>query len=177
MPHGRARRTVPTTRSQTRCRPQSQHGHRARPGGFKHLRTDDTPRRPPAGDGGGIVTGPGRELDPTTCPRLADSGVYLLGALTSPERADYAAHLTGCTDCQSEVDQLAHLPALLNRITVPAPPSGPGVTSPASVTTTGRPPGKQDQVLPADRSARPARTRRHGRTVDPARRGSDPVRR
>jgi hypothetical protein len=101
------------------------------------------------------VTGPGRELDPTRCPRLADSGVYLLGALTSPERADYAAHLTGCTDCQSEVDQLAHLPALLNRITVPAPPSGPGVTSPASATTTGRPPGSRTRSCP--RTGPPAR--------------------
>jgi hypothetical protein len=72
------------------------------------------------------VTGPGHELDPPGCLRLADSGVYLLGALPSPEHADYAAHLNKCTDCQREVEQLAHLPALLNRIT-----TGPDLTSPA----------------------------------------------
>lgn len=62
------------------------------------------------------MNGPGRELDQGSCPRLAESGVYLLGALTAPEAADYAAHLDACTACRREVDQLAQLPTLLNRV-------------------------------------------------------------
>jgi anti-sigma factor RsiW len=122
------------------------------------------------------VTEPGRELDPAGCPRLADSGVYLLGALTSPERADYAAHLNGCTHCQSEVDQLAHLPALLNRITAPAPPTGPGVTSPASATTTGRPTGRRTRSRQrTGPPARPAPADTGGQSTRPGRRGPGPV--
>lgn len=72
------------------------------------------------------MTGPGsgRELDAASCPRLADSGVYLLGALTASEAVDYAAHLDGCTACRREVDQLAQLPALLSRVHRGAAPVG-----------------------------------------------------
>jgi hypothetical protein len=89
----------------------------------------------------GIVTGPGGEFGPPVCPCLADSGVYLLGALVPRERADYAGHLGACPVCRREVDELAHLPALLNRVTAwfvapregdgdgdgdPTPPAVPG---------------------------------------------------
>lgn len=117
------------------------------------------------------MTVPGRELDPAGCPRLVDSGVFLLGAITSPERADYAAHLNGCTDCQREVDQLAHLPALLSRIT--PPPTGRGVTSPASATTTGRPTGSRTRSRPrTGLPGRPAPADTAGQSTRP---GSGPV--
>jgi RNA polymerase sigma-70 factor (ECF subfamily) len=56
----RPTRACPTGEPAGRCLPpvrgpdavsQSHHGHRAGPGALKHLRTDDTPRRAPAGDG------------------------------------------------------------------------------------------------------------------------------
>ena len=73
-------------------------------------------------------SGPELELDQAECPRLVDSGAYLLGALTPPERADYAAHLARCPTCQREVGALAYVAALLSRTTAPA--TGCGTTSP-----------------------------------------------
>lgn len=56
------------------------------------------------------------------CPRVAESGAYLLGSLPPAERADYAAHLPDCQHCLAEVGQLAGLPGLLARS--PGPPPG-----------------------------------------------------
>jgi hypothetical protein len=71
-----------------------------------------TPGGPPSGD----------EHDASGCPRVLDSGVYVLCALSRAEHAEYATHLQGCATCRHEVDQLAPLPALLAGIG--ASPSG-----------------------------------------------------
>jgi hypothetical protein len=67
-----------------------------------------------------------------TCPMLAESGVYVLGALSPAERQAYERHMTTCAECRSEVANLAVLPGLLGRLdeaslaepeTIEAPPT------------------------------------------------------
>jgi hypothetical protein len=79
---------------------------------------------------GGVVNASGPELDQAECPRLVDSGVFLLGALNPPERADYAAHLSRCSACRREVSELAEVAALVSRTTSSASATGSGTTSP-----------------------------------------------
>jgi anti-sigma factor RsiW len=76
------------------------------------------------------VNASGPELDQAECPRLVDSGVFLLGALNPPERADYAAHLSRCSACRREVSELADVAALVSRTTSSASATGSGTTSP-----------------------------------------------
>jgi hypothetical protein len=70
----------------------------------------------------------------TTCPKLVESGVYVLGALPPGQRLEYERHLTTCAECRAEVGDLAVLPGLLGRLdeasvsvfaasAEPAPPS------------------------------------------------------
>jgi len=54
------------------------------------------------------------------CPRAADAGAYVLGALTPAERSGYGRHLAGCAQCRDEVTDLAALPGLLGRLDAPA---------------------------------------------------------
>lgn len=51
-----------------------------------------------------------------TCPKLVESGVYVLGALPPGQRLDYERHLTTCAECRTEVGDLAVLPGLLGRL-------------------------------------------------------------
>jgi hypothetical protein len=51
-----------------------------------------------------------------SCPRLADLGGYVLGALEPAERASVDAHLSGCPECREELSRLAPLPGLLGRL-------------------------------------------------------------
>ncbi len=51
-----------------------------------------------------------------TCPKLVESGVYVLGALPPGQRLDYERHLTTCAECRAEVGDLAVLPGLLGRL-------------------------------------------------------------
>jgi hypothetical protein len=52
----------------------------------------------------------------TTCPKLVESGVYVLGALPPGQRLDYERHLATCAECRAEVGDLAVLPGLLGRL-------------------------------------------------------------
>lgn len=52
----------------------------------------------------------------TTCPKLVDSGVYVLGALSPAQRLEYERHLATCAECRAEVGDLAVLPGLLGRL-------------------------------------------------------------
>jgi hypothetical protein len=51
-----------------------------------------------------------------SCPQLAESGVYILGALPPAERLAYEKHLVTCDECRAEVSDLAGLPGLLGRL-------------------------------------------------------------
>lgn len=52
----------------------------------------------------------------TTCPKLVESGVYVLGALPPGQRLEYERHLATCAECRAEVGDLAVLPGLLGRL-------------------------------------------------------------
>lgn len=51
-----------------------------------------------------------------SCPKLVESGVYVLGALPPGQRLDYERHLSTCAECRTEVGDLAVLPGLLGRL-------------------------------------------------------------
>jgi len=53
------------------------------------------------------------------CPHVADSGVYVLGALAPAQRLEYERHLATCAECRAEVNDLAMLPGLLGRVENP----------------------------------------------------------
>lgn len=51
-----------------------------------------------------------------TCPRIVDSGVYVLGALAPGQRLEFERHMASCEECRAEVNDLAVLPGLLGRL-------------------------------------------------------------
>lgn len=66
-----------------------------------------------------------------TCPKLVESGVYVLGALPPGQRLDYERHLTTCAECRAEVGDLAVLPGLLGRLDEASVAMFAGSTEPA----------------------------------------------
>ncbi len=91
------------------------------------------------------------------CPRLAEAGTYLLGALSPGERAAYAAHLEFCPQCLREVGQLAGLPGLLGRgadlAAWSAAPSAASATLPPAAAAASTDAASEPQVGPAARTA------------------------
>ncbi len=81
------------------------------------------------------------------CPRSADLGPYVLGALTEQELADFREHLLGCHVCREEAASLEHvagtLPAAVPQLAAPAALRGrvmATVHSEAELRTAGRRP-------------------------------------
>jgi len=77
-------------------------------------------------------------------------GVYVLGAIEPGDRAQVDEHLATCADCREELASLAGLPALLRRVPTAeaerlrrrprtGSPVTPGIRSPRSTATPGRP--------------------------------------
>jgi anti-sigma-K factor RskA len=53
------------------------------------------------------------------CPRLADAGAYVLGALEENELAHYREHMDGCAQCRAEV---AELQSVVDELPMSVPP-------------------------------------------------------